>query len=176
MLTTFIWQPPATGNMASFNDIIYKSITTSNNDIEQIVARYPWWSAARLTLARNQSDEERDAATRLIASLHPTALATLRTIDTAQLTHLSTDDLIDRFLKRSDYRIVAEEGKAEDLSEVEIEDDEDMISEDLAEIYKNQGLYSEAIAIYRKLSLLNSEKSIYFAGLIDEIEGKKDRK
>ena len=149
---------------------------TNIDEIKAVVDRYPWWSAARLTLARNQSDEERDAATRLIASLHPTALATLRTIDTAQLTHLSTDDLIDRFLKRSDYRIVAEEGTAEDLSEVEIEDDDDMISEDLAEIYKKQGLYCEAIAIYRKLSLLNSEKSIYFAELIAEIEDKMNRK
>jgi hypothetical protein len=149
---------------------------TNIDEIKAVVDRYPWWSAARLTLARNQSDEERDAATRLIASLHPTALATLRTIDTAQLTHLTTDDLIDRFLKRSDYRIVAEEGTAEDLSEVEIEDDEDMISEDLAEIYKKQGLYCEAIAIYRKLSLLNSEKSIYFAELIAEIEDKMNRK
>jgi hypothetical protein len=145
-------------------------------EIKSVVDRYPWWSAARLTLARNQSNEERDAATRLIATLHPSALAPLRTIDTAQLTHLSTDDLIDRFLKRSDYRIVAEEGTAEDLSEVEIEDDDDMISEDLAEIYKKQGLYCEAIAIYRKLSLLNSEKSIYFAELIAEIEDKMNRK
>ena len=69
---------------------------TNIDEIKAVVDRYPWWSAARLTLARNQSDEERDAATRLIASLHPTALATLRTIDTAQLTHLTTDDLIDR--------------------------------------------------------------------------------
>ncbi len=146
------------------------------SDIATVVERYPWWSAARLLLARHESDEKQDDATRLIAMLHPTALIARRTIDAARLIHLSTDDLIDRFLKRSDYRIVAEEGTAEDLSEIKIEDDDDMISEDLAEIYKNQGLYSEAIAIYRKLSLLNSEKSIYFAGLIDEIEGKKDRK
>ena len=145
-------------------------------DIEAAVARYPWWSAARLSLARKQSHKEQDEATRLIAMLHPTALVERQTIDAARLTHLTTDDIIDRFLKRSDYRIVAEEGAAEDLAKVEIEEDDDMISEDLAEIYKNQGLYSEAIAIYRKLSLLNSEKSIYFAGLIDEIEGKKDRK
>lgn len=145
-------------------------------NIEAVVERYPWWSGARLSLARKQSAEERDAATRLIATLHPTALAPLNTIDVAKLTHLTTDDLIDRFLKRNDYRIVAEEGTADDLSEVEIDDDEDMISEDLAEIYKNQGLYCEAIAIYRKLSLLNSEKSIYFAELIAEIEDKINRK
>ncbi len=145
-------------------------------DIATVVERYPWWSAARLLLARHESDEKQNDATRLIAILHPTALAQRRSIDASRLTHLSTDDLIDRFLKRSDYRIVAEEGTADDLAKVEIEEDDDMISEDLAEIYKNQGLYSEAIAIYRKLSLLNSEKSIYFAGLIDEIEDKMNRK
>ena len=145
-------------------------------EIEAVVASYPWWSAARILLARCQSLDKQEAATRLIAALHPTALVPKRHIDTAQLTHLTTDDLIDRFLKRSDYRIVAEEGAAEHLAEVEIEADDDMISEELAEIYKNQGLYSEAIAIYRKLSLLNSEKSIYFAELIAEIEGKINRK
>ena len=146
------------------------------SDIKTIVERYPWWSAARLLLARHQSNDKRDKATNLITTLHPTALAQRRTIDASRLTHISTDDLIDRFLKRNDYRIVAEEGMADNLAEVKIEEDDDMISEDLAEIYKNQGLYSEAIAIYRKLSLLNSEKSIYFAGLIDEIEDKMNRK
>jgi hypothetical protein len=146
------------------------------DDVKAVVERYPWWSAARLSLARKEGANNCDAKTRLIATLHPTALIAKRPVDVARLTHLSTDDIIDRFLKLNDYRIVAEEGTADDLAKVEIEEDDDMISEDLAEIYKNQGLYSEAIAIYRKLSLLNSEKSIYFAGLIAEIEGKINRK
>jgi tetratricopeptide (TPR) repeat protein len=145
-------------------------------DVEGVIARYPWWSGARLALARKTEAVNYDAATRLMVTLHPTALIPRRAIDTERLTLITTDDLIDRFLKLGDYRIVAEEGAADDLSAVKIEADDDMISEELAEIYKNQGLYSEAIAIYRKLSLLNSEKSIYFAGLIAEIEGKKDRK
>ncbi len=153
-----------------------KSSHIKLDDMERVIERYPWWSAARLSLARKQSPAEYNAETRLLTILHPTALIQRQQIDSSRLTHLSTDDLIDRFLKRDNYRITAEEGAAEDLSNVEIEDDEDTISEDLAEIYKNQGLYSDAIAIYRKLSLLNSEKSIYFAGLIAEIEDKKERK
>ena len=144
-------------------------------EVQSIVERYPWWSAARLSLARKQETATQDDTTRLVALIHPTALIEKRLIDTTRLTHLSTDDLIDRFLKRDNYRIVAEEGAADDLSIVENDEDEEMVSEDLAEIYKNQGLYDEAIAIYRKLSLLNSEKSIYFAGLIAEIEGKKNK-
>ena len=146
------------------------------SDVERLVEQYPWWSAARIALARKQEDDQRDGATQIVAMLHHSAFAPLRDINITRLTHISTDDLIDRFLKRGDYRIIAEEGVADDLAKSEIEEDDDMISEDLAEIYKNQGLYSEAIAIYRKLSLLNSEKSIYFAGLIAEIEDKKDRK
>mgnify|MGYP003300514780 CR=1 FL=1 len=148
----------------------------SIGELQEVVERYPWWSAARLSIARKQSSEQHNAETRLLTILHPTALLQRRQINASRLTHLSTDDLIDRFLKRDNFRIVAEEGAADDLAEVEIEDDEDTLSEDLAEIYKNQGLYSEAIAIYRKLSLLNSEKSIYFAGLIAEIEDKMKRK
>lgn len=114
-----------------------------------------------------------DPKSRLIALLHPAALARVFEIDIEKLTHLSTDDLIDRFLKLDNYRITAEEGVADDLTTTNFsdeEDDEELISEELAEIYLNQGLYEEAINTYRKLSLLNSEKSIYFAGLIAKIE------
>ena len=157
--------------MASFNDIIYKNIETSNNDIEQIVARYPWWSAARLRLYRSKGDKTKPA-TQLIAMLHPAVAIARGEIDIATLTALSHDELIDKFLKLDNLRIAAEEGDAEDISEVEIDNDDDFVSEELAEIYLNQGLYSQAIDTYRKLSLLNSEKSIYFAGLIAKIEEK----
>ena len=96
-------------------------------------------------------------------------------VNIEQMVHLTHDDLIERFLRRDDLRIVAQEGDAEDMSRVEIEADDDMVSEDLAEIYEKQGLYSEAIDTYRKLSLLNSEKSVYFARLIAEIEAKIDK-
>ena len=158
--------------MATLYDIIYKSTNASSNDIEQIVARYPWWSAARLRLYRTKGNNC-DARTRLIASLHPLGAINKEPIDIEKLTFLSNDDRIDKFLHRDNYRIVAEDGEAEDISEVEIDDEEEMVSEELAEIYLNQGLYDEAIDTYRKLSLLNSEKSIYFAGLIAKIEEKR---
>ena len=161
--------------MATLFDIIYRNSEVSTNDIEQIVARYPWWSAARLVLYRAKA-EKCDAATQLMAELHPLGAIARHDIDIAKLTHLTTEDRIDKFLNLDSYRIVAEEGDAEDISKVEIGDDEELVSEELAEIYQNQGLYDEAIDTYRKLSLLNSEKSIYFAGLIAKIEEKRDNK
>ena len=150
----------------------------ATNDLRsatELLKRYPWWSAQRLAIARN-SRESWDEETKLIAMLRPTALIAPLDIDCELLKQESTDDIIDRFLKLDDYRIVAKDGSDEDLSAKEIEDEDELVSEEIAEIYKNQGVYSEAIAIYRKLSLLNSEKSIYFAGLIADIEDKKDRK
>ena len=87
---------------------------------------------------------------------------------------LSPADRIDRFLKEGGHRIVAEEGEVveEVRTEAELSGDDDLVTEDLAEIYLAQGLYDEAIAIYRKLSLLNPEKSVYFASLIDKIANK----
>lgn len=161
--------------MASFNDIIYNNVDASTNDIEQIVARYPWWSAARLRLYRAKGAKS-DMATHLVAMLHPSGAIARHTIDFAKLTTLSHDELIDRFLTLDNYRITAEEGDAEELSEAQFDDEDDIVSEELAEIYTNQGLYSHAIDTYRKLSLLNSEKSIYFAGLIAKIEEKLENK
>jgi hypothetical protein len=93
-------------------------------------------------------------------------------VDIDKIAEVSEGEIINRFLRKNDYRIVAEEGEVEDevCTEADIDDEDDIVSEELAEIYLSQGLKSEAIEIYRKLSLLNSEKSIYFAEKIENIE------
>ena len=144
--------------------------------LEELVERYPWFTAARLRLLRERGFETADASSRLLAELHPTATIKRHAIDVETMCRLSTGDIIDRFLKRNDYRITAEDGDADDISKVEIEDVDDLVSEELAELYANQHLYAEAIDTYRKLSLLNSEKSIYFAGLIAQLERKQNQK
>ncbi len=95
-----------------------------------------------------------------------------QSIDISRLTQITSDDIIDKFLRSDTRRIVAEEGEVtqEIVTEAEIDDDEDMVSEELAEIYLAQGLKDMAKETYRKLSLLNPEKSIYFAEIISKIE------
>ena len=152
---------------------------TTKHSVEELIGaleHYPWWSGARMMLLRQGGCDTKDSITHLHTTLRPLASIELKGVDIERLTHLSTEDLIERFLKRDDYRIVAEEGAAEDLAQRKIDDDGDMVSEELAEIYLNQGLYDAAIDTYRKLSLLNSEKSIYFAGLIAKIEEKRRSK
>ena len=145
----------------------------SNKELERLVVRSPWCSVAHLALA--QRGEQTNKATRLVGVLHPTALIAPKRVDIEQLTHLTADDVIDRFLHRDSYRITSEDDNEEDMSKVNIEAEEDMVSEDLAEIYEKQGLYCEAIDTYRKLSLLNSEKSVYFARQIADIESKMEK-
>ena len=67
---------------------------------------------------------------------------------------------------------MAEDGEPEGdiVVEADIDDDDDMVSEELAEVYLAQGLKDMAKETYIKLSLLNPEKSVYFAGLIEKID------
>ncbi len=143
-----------------------------HNNIEQLLEQYPWWSALRLAAARGNEGNIEDAATELVAMLHPTEILSPAEVNQEILKQISAEDLIERFLKLDDYRIVAKDGDDSDLATPEMEDDDELVSEEIAEIYEKQGLYAEAIATYRKLSLLNSEKSIYFARLISDIEKK----
>ena len=124
----------------------------TEEQIAELLAKYPWYEAARV--AKSQSASQRYA------------------VDAEKIAEESEGEIISRFLRKGDYRIVAQEGEVEGdvLTEAEIDDEDDLVSEELAEIYLAQGLKSEAVEIYRKLSLLNSEKSVYFAEKIENIE------
>jgi hypothetical protein len=120
--------------------------------VSELLAKYPWYEVARV--AQSQSVPRRYS------------------VDIENIAEESEGEIISRFLRKTDFRIVAEEGEVEGdvRTEAEIDDEDDLVSEELAEIYLAQGLKCEAIEIYRKLSLLNSEKSAYFAEKIENIE------
>ena len=139
--------------------------------LDALVGRYEWFTPARILRVLQTGRSDRRVSIAAVSRLLPRGRFT---VDREALCALSPADLIDSFLKEEGQRIVAEEGEVveEVRTEAELSGDDDLVTEDLAEIYLAQGLYDEAIAIYRKLSLLNPEKSVYFASLIDKIANK----
>ncbi|MBR2026868.1 MAG: hypothetical protein IKA07_07030 [Alistipes sp.] len=141
--------------MSVLKNYIAGGVKPSAEELNELIEKYPWFEAARAL-----ADDER------------AQLFGAYDVDIEKLAEESEGELINRFLRKNDYRIVAEEGDVEgDIrTEAELDDEDDIVSEELAEIYLAQGLKNEAKEIYRKLSLLNSEKSIYFAEKIEKIE------
>ena len=99
-------------------------------------------------------------------------------------TDMSGDSLIDRFL-RSDHRGFKRiSGRQQDeeitldqrITEKSDLENDDLITETLANIYFEQKKYEKALMAYQKLSLKYPEKSIYFASRIKEIEVVKNNK
>ncbi len=83
------------------------------------------------------------------------------------------EDLIDKFIKESpelkNVNPPAESEKKEDISRPSVTENEEMLSEKLANIYIKQGYYNKAISAYKKLSLKYPEKSDYFAKQIEQL-------
>ena len=122
---------------------------------------------------KSEAEEpSQEAVSAKVGELVSLPVIDLQKIDIELLTKITSSDIIDRFLRAETHRIVAEEGEVESeiVTEAELQDEDDMVSEELAEVYLAQGLKDMAIETYRKLSLLNPEKSIYFAELISKIE------
>lgn len=142
----------------------------SEAELDSLLKRCEWFSTARRVRALVRG--ERDERLELAAPWRGESALDRPAVDAGALTFLTSEDLIDRFLREENLRIVAEEGEPETevRTEAEFTDEEDLVSEELAEIYLAQGLRSKAIDTYRKLSLLNPEKSVYFAELIGKIE------
>lgn len=141
-------------------------------ELDALIDRHEWFSVARM-IRRLVSGEE-DEALELVLHARGASSLALAKVDAAAITAMTDDDIIERFLNVGDYRIVAEQGDSDTAPDVALgaisDADDEYVSEDLAEIYLSQGLYEQAIAIYRQLSLQNSEKSVYFAEIISKIE------
>ena len=137
--------------------------------LDKLLARCEWFTAGRAL--RRRLTGRPDARLDIVAADRH-APVDEEAPDAEALLHLSSDDIIDRFLREKELRIVAEEGEPETeiVTEASLSDEDDVVSEELAEVYLQQGLKREALAIYRRLSLLNPEKSVYFAEIIEKLE------
>lgn len=142
----------------------------SVEELDALVARYEWFDLVRIV--REMAACAPDPRLSVMAPWRAQSSLLSAPVDPDVLCSLTSDDIIDRFLGEEDLRIVAGEGEAveEIRTEAELDDDDEVVSEELAEIYIAQGLRDRAIAIYNKLSLLNPEKSVYFAEQIGKLE------
>ena len=143
-------------------------------ELDALLDRCGWFTVGRIV--REHLTGEADRMTAAVSAGRRVSSLKRQAIEAAQLRKLTPEDIIDRFLRQDDLRIVAdEEGEDKEVTtEAELAGEDDVVSEELAEIYAAQGLADKAIEIYRKLSLLNTEKSVYFAELIDRLEKIKE--
>ncbi|GEM_PF-1488544 len=84
----------------------------------------------------------------------------------------SIDELVDKFLKNKDSERLSPKPffSAEDKAKQSVKEDEDFVTETLANIYLKQKKYEKAKEAFQKLILKNPEKKPYFVDQIDQID------
>ena len=150
----------------NFSDTQNDLITIDNEFIEPLFRTERWSENVENSTSSDALGED------LVQTLCSRPVLGAQSIDVERLTKITSEDIIDKFLRADTHRIVAEEGEVtqEIVVEAAFDEEDDMVSEELAEIYLAQGLKDMAKETYRKLSLLNPEKSIYFAEIISKID------
>ncbi len=95
-------------------------------------------------------------------------------VDTPPPVDAKADKIIERFIQEEPQ--IKHPAKAkldnENKAKKSSEDRDELVTETLAKIYTEQMLYHKAILTYKKLMLKFPEKSLYFAGQIEQLEKK----
>ena len=158
--------------MAATKKITRENISTES--LLKLAEQYPWWGAAKVALeARGESVAQSIVYALRLRERNTPANQLLKAIDSSELQRSQMLGIIDDFLREGEHRIVIDEQTTDDVQTIEKEEDaleEEFVSEELAEIYAKQHLFDLAIEIYQKLSLQNSQKSVYFAEIIDRLK------
>ena len=89
-------------------------------------------------------------------------------------TRKKEDEIIERFIHEAPQikPQTSEKLDSENKAKRSSEDQDEIVTETLAQIYTDQMLYHKAIRVYQKLMLKFPEKSLYFAGQIEQLEKK----
>ena len=158
--------------MERFNEYVRtggQSPVPETATVDSLVAEFPWFTAARVVMADVGGCF--DPLLNVLKTNRALSSLSLKPIDTERLAAVTEGEIIDKFLRLGDYRIVADEtGDSEIVrTEAELDDEDDLVSEELAEVYIAQGLKEEAIARSRKLRSLNTENSVYFAEKLEKL-------
>ena len=163
--------------MSKKNDISAERVVIDAVDVEPLLRNERWSAESSENESQTGGVDGQNSASAAAKNsvvdelcLRPQIIG--KDIDIERLVRLTSEDIIEKFLSSEHHRIVAEEGDVTDdiVTEPELDEDDEFVSEELAEVYLKQGLKDMAKETYRKLSLLNPEKSVYFAEIISKID------
>lgn len=130
----------------------------------ETLARYPWFTSARIMLSAGEDKPDPMLALYLYANPAPTPFLPEAPADAVPVGNavveageeaVSTVDIIDKFLNAGEYRITPDDDTPEfDAAATAgtIEITEEIATEQLARIYRAQGMVKEAEEVERKLA------------------------